>query len=562
MLVEIVPGEHGGDPLDQVGDEGPPPGRPGRRAGGQGVRLGQGVQQFQRALRADSFGDRAHGGRVLQVAPGGRVDEQQVMAYEGGEHGHVLAVEADPRGDVLGDDLAGHRVVPGPALADVVQQGGDQEEVGAVDAAGELGGPDGRLDQMPVDGPDVHGVALRAAADPLPVREETGDQSLRLQRLPHVDRRAAGAEQGHKLLARLGGPGRGQGAHGGRQAPHGVQGEREPGLRGGGRGTQGEHGVAFRARSAGEHHLAVLLHHALGQRGALGGRLPAAQHGAQPRPHGARPQYTPHFTPGDITGVRDDARRLIHLPQQGVRVEQPELGGDLVLFLEREPVGRAPGGEVQGVAYVEQPAPGVVEALARGVGQPGCGDGAQDGGVAQTAAGFLQVGFQEVLQLALALGALGGQLLEFGQPPGGLVAPVGQDRCAQSGRQTEVARDVPGVQQAQLDLEVLAGRLAGLGGCANGVVEGEAQVPDRVPDAVSQGGHRAGVGAIVQQEQIKVAARGQLAPAVSPHGDQGQPAQPLGARGEQAGQPLVGQFRERGTARRPGPRLLGEETPR
>ena len=40
--------------------------------------------------RADRLGDRAHGGRVLQVAPGGGVDEQQVMPYEGGEDGHVV----------------------------------------------------------------------------------------------------------------------------------------------------------------------------------------------------------------------------------------------------------------------------------------------------------------------------------------------------------------------------------------------------------------------------------------------------------------------------------------
>ena len=85
---------------------------------------------------ADGLGDRPHGGGVVQVAPGGGVDEQQMVAYEGGEDAHVVAVEADPGGHVAGDDLAGHRVVAGPALADVVQQGGDQQEVGAAGRGG------------------------------------------------------------------------------------------------------------------------------------------------------------------------------------------------------------------------------------------------------------------------------------------------------------------------------------------------------------------------------------------------------------------------------------------
>ena len=77
--------EDRGDPLDQVGDERAPPGAPGGRAGGQRVGLGERVQQFQGARRADGLGDRADGRRVVQVAPGGGVDEQQVVAYERGE---------------------------------------------------------------------------------------------------------------------------------------------------------------------------------------------------------------------------------------------------------------------------------------------------------------------------------------------------------------------------------------------------------------------------------------------------------------------------------------------
>lgn len=94
---------------------------------------------------------------------------------------------------------------------------------------------------------------------------------------------------------------------------------------------------------------------------------------------------------------------------------------------------------MQGVPDVEQSAPGVVEALARGVGQPGGGDGTQGGGVPQAAPGLFEIGFEQVLQFALALGALGAQFLELGKALGGLVAPVGEDRRPQARRQSQVA---------------------------------------------------------------------------------------------------------------------------
>ena len=77
--------------------------------------------------------------------------------------------------------------------------GGDEEEVGAAHPAGQCGGADGRLDEVAVDGPDVDGVALRPAADPLPVGQHPGDQALGLQCLPDLDGGASGAEQGDEL---------------------------------------------------------------------------------------------------------------------------------------------------------------------------------------------------------------------------------------------------------------------------------------------------------------------------------------------------------------------------
>src|SRR5690606_40750363 len=126
--------------LHQIGDEEGAPGRPGGGSGGEGVGLGEGVQQFQGAGRGDGVGDRADGGRVVQVAPGGRLDEEQVVAHQRGDHLDVVGVEADAGGHVPGDDLAGHRVVAGTALADVVQTRGEEQPVGAVHTTGEDGG--------------------------------------------------------------------------------------------------------------------------------------------------------------------------------------------------------------------------------------------------------------------------------------------------------------------------------------------------------------------------------------------------------------------------------------
>ncbi len=488
------------------------------------------------------------------------------MAYEAGEDGDVGAVEADPGGDVAGDDLPGDGVIAGPALADVVQQGGDEQQVGPSDAAGEVGGADGGLDEVPVDGPGVHGVALGAAPDPLPVGQQPGDQALGLQGLPDLDGRPPGAEQRHQLLAGLGGPRGRQRLGGGRDPAHGVQGQGQPRLRGGRGGPQRKDGVPLGPGGAREHDLAVVLHDALGQRRPLGdGRLLAAEQPAQPWPGLPGPQHAADLAPGHVAGVGDGARGLVHLPQQGVGVEQAEFGGDLVLFLEGEAVGGAPGRQVQGVAYVEEGAAGLGEALAGRVGEPGGGDGPQRGGVAESAAGLLQVGFEEVAEFAVARGAFLAQLAQLGQSFGRLVAPVGEDGAARAGGEPQVTGDVAGVEQAEVDLQVVGGGLAGLGRGAHGVVEGEAEVPDGVPDAVGEGGDGARVGAaVVEEQQVEVAAGRQFAAAVAADGDQGDAPCRAGsgvggARGEEAVQPAVRQLGERGTARRPGPRLLLEE---
>ncbi len=518
------------------------------------------MQQLQGGAGADRVGDGPDGGGVVEVAAGGGLGEQQVVADERGDDVGVRGVEAEAGGDRAGDALARLGVVAGAALADVVQQGREEQEVGPADAAGQRGGAHRRLDEVAVDGPGVHGVALRAAAHVVPLGQQPGDDALGLEGLPDLHHGLARPEQGDELLTGLGGPGHRQRAGGG-HAAHGVPGQRQARLGGGGRGAQGQDGVVLGAGGAGEDDLAVLLDHALRQRDPLGldeaaAAAAPAEDAAQPGSGGAGTQHAAHLAPGDVGGVGDGAGGLVDLAEQRVGVGEAAGGGDLVLFLEGEPVGGAAGGQVEGVAGVEQEGAGRLEALAGGVGEPGGGDGPQGGGVAEAAAGLLEVGFQQEAQLALPPGAFLAQFAQLGQAVRGLGAPVLVGGGAQGGGEVGVAGEVAGVEEAEVDLEVAAGGLAGLGGGAYGVVEGEALVPDGVPEAVGDGGDlgRAG-GAVVQEQDVEVAAGGELAAPVAADGDERDA--PGGA--QETAEPAVGDAGQAGAPGRAGQGLLLEE---
>src|SRR5690606_39502647 len=72
-----------------------------------------------------------------------------------------------------------------------------------------------------------------------------------------------------------------------------------------------------------------------------------------------------------------------------------------------------------------------------------------------------------------------------------------------------------------------------------------------ISEAVGERGDGVGVAAVVQEEQVEVAARGELAASVAADGDQGDAPGVLGARREQPGEPGVGQVRQGGAAVRP-----------
>jgi hypothetical protein len=154
--------------------------------------------------------------------------------------------------------------------------------------------------------------------------------------------------------------------------------------------------------------------------------------------------------------------------------------------------------------------------------------------VAQAAAGFLQVRFEQEGQFAEEPGPLVVQFAQLGQPGPGRGPPVLQRPLAQLHGQAGVTGHVPGVEQPERDLEVGPRHPAGLGHGPDRVIQARARVPDRIPDPVGDAGDPVPPG--VQQQHVQVTAGQQFPAAVSPHRHQGDP----GFGAEQARQPPVG----------------------
>jgi len=220
-------------------------------------------------------------------------------------------------------------------------------------------------------------------------------------------------------------------------------------------------------------------------------------------------------------------------PQQRVAVRQAGHPGHLILFLEHQPVAGPPGDLVQRVPDVQDGLVGGPDPGPRRGGHPGGGHRLDGVHVAQAAPGLLQVGFEQEGELTEALLARGGQGVQLRQPGTGRRPPVFERPLAQPGAQPGIAGDVPRLQQPERHREVGRRGVPGLGRGAHRVVEPGARVPDRVPDPVrdaADAGH-----AVVQQQQVEVAARQQLAAPEPAHREQRDP----GLGRQQPGQPAV-----------------------
>ena len=184
-----------GGHLDQGGHQVRRPLPPGHRPGSQAVRLGHHGQQLQELRRLGGPGDRGHGERVVEVAPGRDVGQQQVVLHEAHQRVGVVGAPAAAPGDGAGQPHAGLRVIAGVALADVMQQRPHHQQVGACYPVGEAGcGRDG-LEQVPVHREAVVAGALGAIAVGRPLGQHPRPHVEVVERLDDVDGLVPAAQQ-------------------------------------------------------------------------------------------------------------------------------------------------------------------------------------------------------------------------------------------------------------------------------------------------------------------------------------------------------------------------------
>ena len=121
------------------------------------------------------------GARVGQVSTCRRLGQQQMVLDHRPHDRRVLAAEPHARQHRVDDLHADVGVVARVALADVVHERADQEQVGATDRAHELVGVGDRPQEMTVDVVQVEGVALGQAADVLPLRQVVAEHAVVLE---------------------------------------------------------------------------------------------------------------------------------------------------------------------------------------------------------------------------------------------------------------------------------------------------------------------------------------------------------------------------------------------
>ena len=249
--------------------------------GGPCVGLGEGAEQVEGLEVGDPLRDR--GGR----SPGRRGRASWPSRRAAGASGRASPTRSTDRSSKpirvatrSGDRLAGHAVLGQLALADVVQQRRDHQDVGTADVADQRRRLDAGLDEVPVDGEPVDDRGVRQQPDALPLGQHPVERrrSPRACPRPHaarVRRRAAGRTAGAPPRARA--PARSSTLA---DEPRGARRRQLDVAFGGvGGGSEQQQRVTGRVGVGGEHHLPRR------QARRLGPASPAAA--------GARPTRTP-----------------------------------------------------------------------------------------------------------------------------------------------------------------------------------------------------------------------------------------------------------------------------
>ena len=185
-----------------------------------------------------------------------------------------------------------------------------------------------RLEQVPIDGVAVVRVALRPRADVLPFREQPGEHTFVIERLEHRHRVVARTQQPHEAGALPHVPGRLA-----RRAQARSSDVRSNGTACLGRGARGFERAQRRAPSRRRRRRC-----ARGRRAATRLRPSAwsATRALRPSDRSSVSRTRDHTSPAIHAISRAALREVVH---ERVGGREVELGGDRVLFLQREPVG-------------------------------------------------------------------------------------------------------------------------------------------------------------------------------------------------------------------------------
>src|SRR5450432_244936 len=118
-----------------------------------------------------------------------------MVANQRDKHATVTLIQTHPGGDLGHQGGAGDRVVAVTALADVVKQSPEEQEVWSGYPTSQGSGLDRRLDQVAVNGVAMQRIVLPPITHGLPLRNQPRHQAGLVERFEYDERRPARAKQ-------------------------------------------------------------------------------------------------------------------------------------------------------------------------------------------------------------------------------------------------------------------------------------------------------------------------------------------------------------------------------
>ena len=168
---------------------------------------------------------------------------------------------------------------------------------------------------------------------------------------------------------------------------------------------------------------------------------------------------------------------------------------------------------------IEEEVNGILPSGMGDVCDPRCGDRPQHRCLPKAAVGFLEIRFEQGRELPESLAPNIDEGPKIGHATRGHRPPVREDTRLQLLRDSLVTSHDPGIEHSEEHLHVVTRHAPCLAHRAHAVIEPEAGVPDRVPQAVRCPRCASRVRA-VKENEIEVAARNQLHAPVTSDGDE------------------------------------------